>query len=601
MQALQRMFGVVADARRVRRQDFHVPAEEVEEPDERSLMVEAVFAFPELGAGRDLSSAVPAFWHQMAADQNGTMKCRLRLEATWTNNGLDGTIDDRLIAIKSHDENYTDEAVAIVRGPTRSQIQFVYVPAVRDAASHLAGLLRGRLWQSIKWSDGFVDELKKSGDGLNDAFLDERGVDSLLSVLTSRWQEVHGAGTHSQPVLRPINSKLEDFVRNLDVVFRPDETGRDRIVSELSDGQRSMFCISLVSATLDVENQIKERAEGFDAEAFSMPVLTLVGVEEPENNLMPFYLSRIVEQLREVMASRGGQALISSHSASVLSRIEPKQIRHFRAKSSSGSSVRKIQLPAGEDEYKYIREAVRAYPELYFASYVILGEGSSEEVVIPRVAEAIGLPIDRSFVAIVPLGGRHVNHFWRLLNDLDIPHSTLLDLDLGRSGGGHGRIKYAIEQLEAIGVPNDQIVSGTSLTVSALAEASMSRDVLDQWIAKLRQHRIYYSYPLDIDMSMLVSLPEQYQEVADGGNGPSDQGDPVSAVLGEKGDASLLEELPFTWYRYLFLGRGKPTTHARSLSKVEDSDLALRSPEELRALVDRIASEIPNSPFGGVQ
>ncbi|WP_312841738.1 ATP-dependent endonuclease [Sinorhizobium psoraleae] len=68
-----------------------------------------------------------------------------------------------------------------------------------------------------------------------------------------------------------------------------------------------------------------------------------------------------------------------------------------------------------------MREAVRTYPELYFARFVVLGEGASEEVVLPRLAEAMGLDIDRSFVAVVPLGGRHVNHLWRLLTDLDIP------------------------------------------------------------------------------------------------------------------------------------------------------------------------------------
>jgi putative ATP-dependent endonuclease of the OLD family len=39
-----------------------------------------------------------------------------------------------------------------------------------------------------------------------------------------------------------------------------------------------------------------------------------------------------------------------------------------------------------------------------------------------------------------------VNHFWRLLTDLDIPHATLLDLDRGRAGGGWGRIKTACKQ-----------------------------------------------------------------------------------------------------------------------------------------------------------
>lgn len=77
------------------------------------------------------------------------------------------------------------------------------------------------------------------------------------------------------------------------------------------------------------------------------------------------------------------------------------------------------------DRFKYIKEAVRAYPELYFAKLVILGEGDSEEIILPKYWEAMNGSTDVSGISIVPLGGRHVNHFWRLLNDLEIPHIIL--------------------------------------------------------------------------------------------------------------------------------------------------------------------------------
>lgn len=99
------------------------------------------------------------------------------------------------------------------------------------------------------------------------------------------------------------------------------------------------------------------------------------------------------------------------------------------------------------DAAKYIQQAVRAWPELYFAKVVVLGEGASEEVILPAVAGAMGTPIDRSFVAMVPLGGRHVNHMWRLLNDLQIPFITLLDLDWGRHGGAGAGLKILFRNL----------------------------------------------------------------------------------------------------------------------------------------------------------
>ena len=55
-----------------------------------------------------------------------------------------------------------------------------------------------------------------------------------------------------------------------------------------------------------------------------------------------------------------------------------------------------------------------------------------------------------------------MNHFWRLLNDLDIPYITLLDFDREREGGGWGRIKYVLEQLIQNGYPKSELLKTES-------------------------------------------------------------------------------------------------------------------------------------------
>src|SRR5690606_3403041 len=106
---------------------------------------------------------------------------------------------------------------------------------------------------------------------------------------------------------------------------------------------------------------------------------------------------------------------------------------------------------------KFVRSAVLAHPELYFATLVLLGEGDSESIVLPRVLEAHGIELDPLRISVVPLGGRFVHHFWRLLDSLDIKYITLLDLDWGRHGGGWGRVKYAFQQLITSGVRRDEL------------------------------------------------------------------------------------------------------------------------------------------------
>lgn len=614
MQALQRLFGITGEQKRLRRKDFHIPANEDAAPTQRSLALEAILAFPELDAGGANAGAIPEFFQQMAADEDGQLKCRLRLEASWTDDGsLEGTVEQKYFAVRALGA-FTEADCIELKALDRARVQLIYVPASRDGASQVTAFLRGRLWRAINWSPEVRQALSESGAALNNAFAAEPAVDIVVSAVTRRWQEVHTAGTDTTPAFRPLDLRFQEFIRKVEVVFRPDEARRERALDDLSDGQRSLFHLAMTAATLDVEATIAANPAGpaFQPGGVPLPALTLIAVEEPENNLAPFYLSRIVRQIEDLTSGSRAQAVISSHSASILARVDPSQVRHFRlAPTERTAQVRAIQLPENEEEAsKFVREAVRTYPELYFARFVVLGEGASEQVVLPRLAEAIGLDIDPSFVSVVPLGGRHVNHLWRLLTDLDIPHATLLDLDWGREGGGWGRIKIACTQLLANGI-TPQALFGQHLNPAGPAANLVAFDNEDQkntkglleWTNWLRQFHVFFCKPLDLDFSMLRAFLAAYQVLEPGRQGPSAKGDPRSAVLGEAGrgdlyDASKDELL--RWYRYLFLGRGKPGTHVRVLSEQANEALATSAPEELRALLESIVARLaPPPPAAG--
>ena len=609
MQSLQRLFGVTGEQRRVRRQDFHVPAMEVDPARQRSFVIEAIIAFPELDAPDAEDSAVAEFFHQMCADDAGRLKCRFRFQATWTDDGsLDGAIEQKFWAVRTFGDFVESECIEL-RAADRGRIQMIYVPATRDAASQVTAFLRGRLWRAVHWSETVRERFDEAGASLNTAFGEEVAVGLVAAAVQRRWEEVHSAGTDSTPVFRPIDLRFQEFIRKVEVVFRPDEVGRERGIDELSDGQRSLFHLAMTAATLDVEGRIADdpSTAGFQPDGVPLPALTLIAVEEPENNLAPFYLSRIIRQIEDLTGGMRCQAVVSSHSASILARVEPTAIRYFRLDGADRTTkVKPILLPHGEEAAsKFVREAVRTYPELYFARSVVLGEGASEEVVLPRLAEALGFAIDRSFVAVVPLGGRHVNHLWRLLTDLDIPHLTLLDLDLGRPGGGWGRIKTTCAQLLENGVAPLELfgehldAAGPAANLAAFDQYPPEDPNLDAWAKALRRFGVFFCAPLDLDYSMLRAFPEAYQVVEPGRQGPSERGDPRSAVLGEDGLGHLYrssEDSALRWYRYLFLGRGKPSTHVRVMCDLPPETLAGGAPEELRALLSTVVAQFERPP-----
>jgi len=603
--ALQRMFGVSSDERAIRAEDFHV-ADGAEDSEARALRIEVILAFPELDTDAE-PIGVPDFFRRMAAEEDGELKCRLALESTWTADGtVDGAIETKFRVISVLRGEYSDEQAQPLGASERSRVQVVYVPAARDGARQVSTFLRSRLWNAARWSQQLTERVTTAAGELDAIFHAEAPVRAIEDVLTLRWAALHGGGPHAKPRFQPLAPELEQFLRNTELTFSPDHTAASRSAKSLSDGQKSLLHLSLVAATLELESMVLDPAAStlpFDTDAAYLPALTVLLVEEPENSLAPFYLSRIVRELLQLGATPRAQVILSSHSAAALTRVDPGNVRHFRNVNGE-ATVRVLTLPDdGDEAATYVREAVQAHPELYFARYVILGEGASEEIVLPIIARHRGVDLDPAFVAMVPLGGRHTHHFWRLLHDLGVPHATLLDLDLGRAGGGAGRIRTAVTNLIAVGTnPLDGLENFE--TVADIGDDINSNiPELKTLIARLRDFAVYFSSPLDLDFALLQHFPAAYKVLESGQRGPEDS-DPYEAVLGAgrpdntdhlwiPEDETLRREKRdnLRWYRYLFSNRSKPGTHIKALGRLAPADFD-DVPVAFSALIERVRQAV---------
>ena len=103
----------------------------------------------------------------------------------------------------------------------------IYVPASRDGTSQVTAFLRGRLWRAITWSQAMKDVFLDAG-GLNGAFGSEAAVDLVSKAVELRWQQVHSAGTDTSRFFVRLIFRFQEFIRKVEVVFHPDEEGRDR-------------------------------------------------------------------------------------------------------------------------------------------------------------------------------------------------------------------------------------------------------------------------------------------------------------------------------------------------------------------------------------
>lgn len=635
LSALNKLFSDVPNERVLKRSDFHLPKGiQPEDFKKQELVIEAIFEFDELLDDQvESSPAIPIFFESFIVEGPDSLpKLRVRLEASWEDGStVDGTIESNIYFITCPETSeVTDDNKKNASRHDLNKIRLIYVPAVRDPGKQLknvSGSMIHQVMNSINWKDETRENVKEHIDKINEDFSVESGVNILKNAIQKEWYEYQSDTRYTKADLKFNATTIDAAVKNTEVLFSPTETGREYSIDEMGDGMKSLFYMSIVDSILDVEAKINEEMVNGEDLSFTKepPVLTIVAVEEPENHISPHILGKLVNKLRDISKKGNAQTIITSHSPAIVKRMNPEEIRHFRMNYGTlSTSIKKLTLPDNEtnsDQYKYVKEAVKAYPEIYFAKLVIFGEGDSEEILLPKFFEADGSGLDSSGVSIVPLGGRHVNHFWRLVADLGIPHITLLDLDREREGGGWGRIKYVIKQLLQIGINREELLklkNGKLLDDDRLNEmhswAVTDVDNMNNIITLLENHNVYFSSPLDIDFMMLESYGQDYISTISDSEGPriklsgtnkkvvdlndsekelNEFKERITHDIGKtlkNNDAtgitySEMQKELMIWYNYFFLNRGKPSTHIAVLSQISDAKLIEQSPEVLKRMI----------------
>ena len=643
LQALSKLFSDKQNDRIIRKSDFHLPKGLRPGENSRTLFIETIFEFDELD-GTAYSPAIPSFFEHFTVSQGDAKPfLRIRLESSWEDDGtVEGSIDTQIYYISSAEDIIKDEDKHRAPRKDLDKIRVLYVPASRTPEKELgnaSGSMLSRLVNSINWTDDEIKEITNKIDELNNTFLSESGaLTQINQEIQKSWKLYHEDKRFSQAELTINSSEMAGALRQIALKFSPTTTEEAFTVLELGDGLRSIFYFSLVDSILDIELKIiKDREENPDNPRFKLipPIITILAIEEPENHIAPHHIGKLVKRFKQLSNNDNSQVVLTSHSPAIVKRIEPEDLRYLRIENNDivhQTITYFIELSQAIDEsYKYIKGAIQAYPELYFAKLVVLGEGDSEELLLPKFFDLLGKEIDSSQISIVPLGGRHVNYFWKLLKSLKIPYITLLDFDNERYGGGWGRIKYAIQQLLEIDIERSDLVTmedGRILNDEDIARISSNQisDIFSQplssWINHLEKFNVFFSAPLDIDFLMLQHYKDYYLGTLSTNEGPvvsyidenNDKkkirltkmdrtndyqligfknriSEAIQATLKDKsgpGDSFTDEEKELMiWYQYFFLGRGKPTTHMQFLSSISDDELKRTLPPVFEKIIKR--------------
>lgn len=377
---------------RLKQSDFHCVNEQSIEHIE--MKIEARFDFFDSSESQEEcgETSIPTFFETLTIQNEGENPyIRIVLDAKWTpSNSPEGDIDSSISFITSSDD---DTKRVPMTAFFRSKIDVIYIPAIRNPYEQLnnaAGTILWRLLKQINWKESDKLDISQKIDSLDRAISDQDGISLIEETISAQWKIYHNDNRFSDAKIKFGSTDLNKILKKLEVEFSPGPHNRSYKIGDLGDGLQSLFYFSLIDAFLKTEEKgLKEISKNIDENDrtlnVSPPELTILLVEEPENHINPQLLGNALSNLRSISKNENSQVVFTSHNPSVVKRIDPEEIRHVRMESLFESSVvNKLVLPDKEsDAYKYVKNAVIAYPELYFSSLIILGEGDSEEIIIP--------------------------------------------------------------------------------------------------------------------------------------------------------------------------------------------------------------------------
>lgn len=596
LEALAKFFSVSNSHRNISFRDFSVHENgDNNAIEEKELFIEVKIIFPDAD-----SNGIPFYFNEMIVNNCGDPPyCRIRLDAYWVkNNTPEGSVDQEQNWIFTTNEKIEPSEKKKFSAQDRSHIQVHYIPATRNATTLLkttAGSVMRTFMHAIQWDAKFEEEIDGFSSNIAKLIDDESSIKIIQNELTHYWAKFIDIPKYSNISISPISQNFAALLDNFEIHFSPSNFDKFDTAEHLSDGTKSLFYLSLISTLFSLTRKAqKAELSGFDTDKIAQPLLTIFALEEPENHLAPHYIGKIVSVFNEIVGSGLAQVFLSSHSTSIIKRIDPRHIRYFLSNTNYETSVKTITLPKKDtEEFKFIKNAVKAYPELYFSKLVVLGEGDSEELILPKIASAYNIDIDSTFISFVPLAGRFVSHFWKLLTNLGIPFVTLLDFDEKKQTGGEDKLKYITNELMEIG----KLKKDNDVYTSA------SGDIIDITnYVDFEKLDVFFSYPLDLDFSMLQAFFKNYtsKEFYPVGprtttNNKNDKNYEVICSALEKNNNPSNPDIDtfYAWYRYLFLGRGKPVSHLIGISSVTKEQIKDFLPKELERLFDRIKTLLP--------
>ena len=354
-----------------------------------------------------LSAAEKARMVTCLAPDEGSDVAKLRLKATL---GEGGRVRTQWFGGNSEH--------ADVEWHAREAVRFVYLHPLRDAA---ADLRPGRDNKLIALLDALTPEnhpdraeIVAALDRANTA-LDQIGtIKDARSHVSDRLGAMTGRGHFSQ---------------RTNLAF--DDPKFNRIVGSLRAKIGQLAALEMTENGLGYNNLLYMAvllAAMGGTPAEEEPTLRVLLVEEPEAHLHP-QLQDLLMRFLEAEAGDGTQVIVTSHSPNFASsaRVERLTVMTRQPGGTKAAAFLPGQFGLDVKQLDYLRRFLDVTKaSLFFARGVVLVEGVAEQLLLPVIAERLGMSLAENGVTVINIGGVAFPPFTDLFGPERLPFGSRL-------------------------------------------------------------------------------------------------------------------------------------------------------------------------------